>query len=320
MIGMRRTLFVVPRHVAAVMDEACTKAIAAAERRRLIRFIEEQGIVAAGRGPRWVARVSEATLAALERRGEATARELTADVPELGNKLVFGQGKRWGGTMGVSTRILFLLAAEGAVVRAKPLGSWLSGQYRWARTVDWLGEPLETLDHDRACAELVTRYLRAFGPATMTDVRWWTGWTLETATSALRNADAVEVGLDGGTGFALADDLDEVESPPPWIAVLPGLDATVMGWKERDWYLGAHASRLFDRAGNAGPTIWVDGRVVGGWTQHRDGQILFELLERAPRATRRAIDEELDRMSGWLGDIRMTPRFRTPLETELGIA
>ena len=38
---------------------------------------------------------------------------------------------------------------------------------------------------------------------------------------------------------------------------------TFMGWKERDWFLGEHAEPLFDRNGNAGPTVWRDGRVVG---------------------------------------------------------
>src|SRR6185369_6768540 len=40
MLGMRRTMFVVPVDAAAVMDESCTKAIASRERTRLIRLIE----------------------------------------------------------------------------------------------------------------------------------------------------------------------------------------------------------------------------------------------------------------------------------------
>ncbi len=104
------------------MDEACTKALAPGEHRRLVGMLEDQGVAPAGTGARWLQRVARATLAALTARGEATARELTKDVPELGAKLNFGEGKTWGGTMGVSTRILFLLATEGRIVRARPLG------------------------------------------------------------------------------------------------------------------------------------------------------------------------------------------------------
>jgi hypothetical protein len=317
MLGMRRTLFVVPRHLAAVVDEACTKALAAAERRRLIRMLEEQEIVPAGRGAQWLQRVASKTLDALSERGEATARQLTRDVTELGEKLRFGEGKRWAGTMGVSTRVLFLLASEGRIVRARPLGSWVSGQYRWARTEDWLGEPLEPLDHESACAELVSRYVGAFGPVTMTDVRWWTGWTAKLASTSLRAAGAVEVGLDDGVGFVLEDDAERVETPDPWVALLPGLDPTVMGWKERRWYLGEHGPTLFDRAGNAGPTVWADGRIVGGWIGRRSGEIAVEFLERVGARTRRSIEDEVERLRDWLGDVRITPRFRTPLESRL---
>jgi winged helix DNA-binding protein len=222
-----------------------------------------------------------------------------------------------GRTMGVSTRILFLLASEGRVVRARPLGTWVSGQYRWARTEDWLGERLPTLDHAEACAELARRYLRAFGPVTMTDVRWWTGWTAKLAASSLRAAGAIEVGLDEGVGHVLPDDALAVDPPDPWVALLPGLDPTVMGWKERSWYLGPDGPMLFDRAGNAGPTVWAEGRVVGGWTQRRDGEIAVELLERVRARTRQAIDDERERLREWFGDVRITPRFRTPVEARL---
>lgn len=94
MLGMRRTMFVVTVDQAAVMDAACTRALAAGERRRLVHLVEEQGL--ADDGESWLAGVEEDTLAALSARGEATAVELTSDVPELGLQLSFGEGKRGG--------------------------------------------------------------------------------------------------------------------------------------------------------------------------------------------------------------------------------
>ena len=63
------------------------------------------------------------------------------------------------------------------------------------------------------------------------------------------------------------------------MAFLPSLDPTIMGWQQRAWYLADHGPVLFDRNGNAGPTVWVDGRVAGGWTQRRSGEIVHRLLE-----------------------------------------
>jgi len=101
------------------------------------------------------------------------------------------------------------------------------------------------------------------------------------------------------------------------VALLPALDPTVMGWAGRDWYLGPHGPLLFDRSGNPGPTVWYDGRIVGGWAQRRDGTIRYRLLEDVGADVVAAVDAEAGRLAAWLGPVRVTPRFRTPLEREL---
>jgi hypothetical protein len=101
------------------------------------------------------------------------------------------------------------------------------------------------------------------------------------------------------------------------VRLLPALDPTVMGWAERDWYLGAHRTALFDRNGNAGPTIWADGRVVGGWAHRADGTVAVRLLEDVGAEVTGAVDTAAGQLEAWLGERRFTPRFRTPLEKEL---
>ena len=76
-------------------------------------------------------------------------------------------------------------------------------------------------------------------------------------------------------------------------------------------------STLFDSNGNAGPTVWWDGRVVGGWSQRRDGEIAFGLLEDVGRDARAAIDAEVDRLRAWVGDVRFSPGFLPPFQREL---
>jgi len=92
-----------------------------------------------------------------------------------------------------------------------------------------------------------------------------------------------------------------------------------MGWSQRGWFLGDHGPELFDRSGNAAPTVWWDGRVVGGWAQRKDGEIVFRLLEDVGADAARAVEAEAARLATWLGDVRLTPRTRTrtPLEAEL---
>jgi Winged helix DNA-binding domain len=174
------------------------------------------------------------------------------------------------------------------------------------------------LEAVEARTELVRRWLRTFGPGTTADVQWWTGWSLKLTRAALAAVDAVEVELDSGPGWVLPDDTKTVRAPKPWVALLPALDPTVMGWKERAWYLGDHGPALFDRNGNAGPTVMVDGRVVGGWAQRADGPVVYELLEPVPRAASTAIAKAAKALEAWFGDVRGKPRFPTPLQKTLG--
>jgi hypothetical protein len=152
----------------------------------------------------------------------------------------------------------------------------------------------------------VRRWLLVFGPGTRDDIAWWTGWGVGATRQALRTVGAVEVRLDDGqVGCVLPDDLEATPEPEPWVALLPALDATTMGWKDREWYLGPHQAALFDSAGNAGPTIWADGRIVGGWAQRPGGDIAVRLLESIDAETAGMIDAEAERLAAWLGPTRI---------------
>jgi hypothetical protein len=261
--------------------------------------------------------VERATLAEIERRGEATGAELGRTVPGLDVQLSFGEGRAWAGKVGVSTRVLFLLATEQRIVRGRPTGTWTSSRYRWSPMDRWLPAGIPSMRAADARAELVRRWLATFGPGTTSDVRWWTGWTAAATDAALRAVGAVEVDLDGATGWVLPDDDAPVRAPRPWVALLPALDPTTMGWRQRDWYLGEHGAALFDRNGNAGPTVWSDGRIVGGWAQRASGEVVHELLEDIGREARDAVTAGAAELERRLGDVRVTPRFPTPVQKRL---
>jgi hypothetical protein len=313
---MRRTLWVVPRELLPVVFAAATKAVAATQRKRLEGFVRDSGV--STRPGAWVTRAGNAAVAAVAARGEAMTAEIAKDVPLLAKKLRFGSG-RWEVEQSAAARVLPQMAMEGRLVRGRPRGSWISPQFRWVTTEDWLGEAIHVVDVAEAQAELVRRWLAAFGPATEADLRWWTGWTLRETRAALAAVPHDEVDLGGGTGYVLENDVEPTPPRDPSAALLPVLDPTTMGWKERDWYLGPHAARLFDTNGNAGPTVWWDGRVVGGWAQRRDGEIALGLLEDVGRDAREAIDGEVERLLAWLGDVRFSPGFLPPFQRRLAL-
>ena len=319
MLGMRRTIFVFPADLAAVVQRSTTNRIAADQRGLLLRLLAEAGSITDP--DTWASDAESAVLSVMAAAGgSATAAELTAAVPALRTQLLLAPGKPYQATTNVTGRLLFVLAAEGKLVRGRPTGSWLSQQYRWWLTQRWLPGALDTEISDAAArAELARQWLSAFGPAPISDLKWWTGWTMGEVRQAVGDLKLVEVDLGEGKapGLALPDDLDLTADPGPWAALLPALDPTVMGWADRSWFLGPHAGALFDRTGNAGPTVWLSGRVVGGWAQRRDGEVVVRLLEDVGRLGEDLIAERAAGLRDWLGDRLVTPRFRTPTERDL---
>jgi hypothetical protein len=63
--------------------------------------------------------------------------------------------------------------------------------------------------------------------------------------------------------------------------------------------------------------VWWNGEVVGGWAQRADGAVATKLLRDVGREAEKAIAVEAERLQGVLGEHRVTPRFRTPVEKEL---
>ena len=316
MLGMRRTVFVVPTELVPVVQAACTRAVAVTERRKTVQFLRDGGVT--DDPEPWLAAVEKETLEALRRRGSALSTELSADVPGLAARIVLARGKAYEGSQSVASRVLPLLAADGLVVRGRPRGSWTSGgQYWWSPAEDWLPGGIPALPVEESRRRLAREWLRAFGPAPAADLKWWAGWTVAQTKAALAAAGAVEVDLDGTPGVGLPGDLEPTPAPEPAVALLPGLDPTTMGWKDRGWFLGGHAEALFDTNGNAGPTIWWDGRVVGGWAQRGTGEVVTHFLEDVGAEVVAAAEAEADRLRAWLGPARVAPRFRTPLERRL---
>nr|WP_090274991.1 winged helix DNA-binding domain-containing protein [Mycolicibacterium komanii]CRL67948.1 hypothetical protein CPGR_00876 [Mycolicibacterium komanii] len=309
-LAMRRTLWTVRIGDLPLIQSAASDRVADNERRRVIADAQKAGLCTDGDA--WLDAAGAAVLRYLTAHGPTSAKDLRAALPELAGTWDPAPGKRWGGETPLAPRILTVLSVRGDIVRGPNDGRWITSRPRWVAADDWI-ESTDAVDAETARAALVRRWLAGFGPATVTDVKWWFGNTLTWARHALKDIGAVEVDLDGTPGFALPDDLDSEPEPEPWCALLPGLDVTTMGWFDRDWYLGPHREQVFDRNGNGGPTAWCNGRIVGAWGQDDAGRVELRLLEDVGRSARARLQKRADELTEWLDGVRVSPRFPSPL-------
>jgi Winged helix DNA-binding domain len=318
-LAMRRTLWVMPLDIAPVIHHGASLAIAARLRRQLVKDLETGPTdpPLAGDISRWLEDVETQVERALLERDVATAAELSAAEPRLQTAQLPTTDKAYDIRRNITTRVLALMATEGRIVRGRPRGGWTSRHHTWQTAAAWWPAGIPDVPEAAARAVLARRWLEVFGPATVADLRWWTGWTLGHTRAALAELDLADVDLDGAAGIVLADDVGSEAGLTPAAALLPALDPTPMGWQHRDWYLGPHRERLFDRNGNVGPTVWWDGRIVGGWAVRASGEIAWRPLEDAGAAAIRAVDDAAAALEPRLDGAVVVPSFRTPLEREL---
>lgn len=320
LLTMRRTVFAVAREHVSAFLAATALSVAAAQRRRTYALLREGGV--ASDPEAWLARAEKAGRAFLTTTpGVFTTKELADADPLLATRMRFGTGAQ-AVEQSVASRLMTLWSSEGVVVRATVAGGWTSTQFRWAATATWVGDLGPAPDLATGSAVVARLYVARFGPVTPDDLQWWTGWTKThtratlAALSATGETAPVRVTVAGEQvdAVVLADDVDPVARPPPWVALLPALDPTSMGWKHRDFHLGEHRALVFDRNGNAGPTVWVDGQVVGGWAIRDDGSVGLDLPEQVDAvdavAAGAALDTHVREVEAFLGGAVVKARAR----------
>lgn len=314
-LAMRRTMFAVPLDLVPAALGSTSARVAGEQYRLIAKDAQKHGV--ADDGEAWLEAAGAAVMARLTGSEPMTAKQLREALPELAGAITVNEGKKYGGTFNLAPRVLTWLGAQGRIVRGPNAGHWRLSRPSWALMRDWLGEEITPLSPADGYAEIVRRWLWTFGPGTLEDVQWWLGGTKGATRAALEAVGAVEVRLERErTGWLLPDDLDPVEDVGPWAALLPTLDPTTMGWKEREVYLDpVHRRLLFDSNGNGGTTAWWDGRIVGAWVQDDNGVVSVVECPGLDLGSegRSALADEADRLTTWLDGVRITNVYASAL-------
>lgn len=324
-LAMRRTLWVVRPRDVPVVHQACVPRILGPEERRLRKMMVLGDLADEAGAEAKLADISKRVVGVVHELGQAFGTDISARVPEMKTKYPYSLDKPYGGYFALGPRINAVICMRGGVVRAKPKGGWRSNQYAYASRASWLPDiDPQGMDPAEARTELVRRYLEAYGPVSSEDVAWWTGFTKTHAKKALAalGDELIEVDVEGRGLLGLASQTDAIAANEALDAslvwLLPTLDPLIMAYKDRSRFLDeADRKLLFDRNGNAGPSIWAGGRVVGGWAQRKDGELVTKLFTDIGGEAEAALEAELERLRAFMGDEKVLPNFPTPLMREL---
>lgn len=240
--------------------------------------------------------VSEAMLQRFAQRVRENSFELPRSHEEIFSTLFSSNQRRY--SREIERLIIRKLCDIGVLVRVSSKG-WKGNQFSYAAAEDWLPEiSLRPDNPESARTETVRRYLRAYGPATIDDICWWTGLPknqIERSVAHLRR-EAMRFPVEGLKGdlIGLRENYECMRKNRPeddGILLLPCWDPFLLGWRSRSRIVGKEwAKYVFDAWGNAASAIVQDGRVVGLW-QFRDSQInILEFSVFEPyRSIRKAI-------------------------------
>jgi winged helix DNA-binding protein len=163
-------------------------------------------------------------------------------------------------------------------------------------------------DEQTALAEVVRRYLYAYGPATPQQFAQWLGaprrWATELFDSLSGELQQVEV--DGALAWLAAGDTMVPWTAPQGVRLLPYFDAYTVGCQPRELlFPGRAAERALTPSGQAGnfPVLLVGGTVAGVWHQRRSGRkldITVEPFDRLTATQRRELDDQVERIGEFL--------------------
>ena len=334
---MRKTVHAVPSDEVPLFFQAYVERYALAEIRGWESLLVQAGICQEGKAEPLLKNLYRQVLDVLTEKGPSTVRQISQAVPELKAKIRHDVGKPYEGEFSIGSRLMLTMCMLGLLIRARPRGTWRSNLYEYATLSDWLPDvDLDSVTPQKARAWLVRRYLAAFGPATFDDAQWWTGFSKGETKKALEALEptVTEVAIEGlGAGYLmLADDAERLrhfapaQPDAPYVFFLPDLDPYIMGYRDRRRFLAPEQrAKPFDRAGNAVPTVWANGRVVGAWGQRKacgeprrtNGSVIYGLFEPVCDGEQVLLADEAQRLEDFLGGEFLPQRFRTPFTRAL---
>jgi uncharacterized protein YcaQ len=278
---MRQTLHIIPSDEFALYIAAQRSCRVAQALRVMARF----GIT------REEADASTALIVQALSSGPLRRPEILAALrPQVSKRVQAWAEKCWG--------LVRLPVAEGRVC----YGSGEGNQAVFIRTDQWLPKPaLKKIPPAKAQSELLRKFLRAYGPATLHDFAHWSGISMPEVRPLrpLVEADLEEMQGDMKSSLLLREDaavLKNCSCTETCVRLLPIFDSYLLAHREKGHLLSTeHYKRVYRNQGWISPVVLINGSIAGVWShklQNKNLLVEADPFGRLTRDQRAAVERE----------------------------
>jgi hypothetical protein len=200
------------------------------------------------------------------KKGERTAKEIRKEIG-IDNKNV--------------SPVLRWLMEDIPLIRGRPLGTWKSEQFRYSL----LPKSIElNMDEKKAKILLVEKFLESFGPATLKDLAWWSGFGKKESRDILKEVSAIDVG--GGLLLLRkeAKDFENFRVDDESLLLMSGFDQYVITYRYSmcpRLVTEKNVSDIYNKYGELYDPIIRNGRIIGRWCVEGEkiSHLLYEKLK-----------------------------------------
>jgi hypothetical protein len=213
-----------------------------------------------------------------------------------------------------TTHFIALMCDQLDIIRNKPLKSWRDKRHSYSLFEEYFPDlNFEGISEEESMEFLVKHYLESLGPATETDIVWWTGFNKTQTRKILQklenNLEKIQIKGIEKEYFILSDDLEKLKQTQQGekniINLLSDLDPYLMGHKDRERLVEEeHYNYMFDRSGNATSCILLNGKVIGIWdfVSSKESKIKIHFLEKPEAAVKQKVLDEVKRVGIFIFD------------------
>lgn len=229
-------------------------------------------------------------LASFRRRYKLSEKEFEELKDEIitvlgkGEKTAVEIRKELGTNISISL-ILRLLMEDVPLLRGKPLGTWKGEQFRYSL----LPKNIKLrMNREKAKILLIEKFLESFGPATLKDIAWWSGFSKKESKKILEEIKTIDI----GDGLLLlereAEDFEISKVDNESLLLMSGVDQYVITCKYSicpRLVCERYLTNIYNEYGALHNPIIRNGKIIGRW-HVKEGKIGYLLYEKIKNKTK----------------------------------